>query len=314
MQLLQNTTFRDSIINLLVANSFDCLFFVASVGMQPDLILNEDQRKERFSVSLSRKKIKTEHVALPTSKPIANVSPLITSSIPRTSIVPEGSQTTDENSKQELLMTIKHKDVKNYEASVIPKRVSVIVRRPPTNKSVTVKYNEKNDVKDARTDYNDEQQTKSGTAEPSIEYGPNFDISEEHQMLDMISPQNHGPIPPDTSISDTMDIFLKDTNNEYIHMNFAELPEEEERPLTSNIQQENLEKEDTKGDYETSNGIFKQYSTCQCVTNGDSEEMQMILKYVHKKFGRMERRKKEYSELSFDSSFLLKENLSTEKR
>ena len=281
--------------------------------MQPDLILNEDQRKERFSVSLSRKKIKTEHVTLPTSKPIANVSPLITSSIPRTSIVPEGSQTTDENSKQELLTTIEHQEVKNYKASVIPKRVSVIVRRPPTNKSVTVKYNEKNDVRDARTDENDEELSKSGTAEPSIKYGPNNDISVEHQMLDMISPQKHDPIPLDISISETMDIFLKDTNNEYIHKNFAELLEEEERLLTSNIQQENLEKVDTVGYIET-NGIFKQYSTSTCVINGEREEMQMILKYVHKKFGRMERREKEYSELSFDSSFLEKENFSTEKR
>ena len=283
--------------------------------MQPDLVLNEDQRKERFSVSLHRKKIKTEHVAL--SKPIASVSPLLNSSIPRTSfhpIVHVGSQTTEKSFKQESLTTIEHQEVKNYKASVIPKRVSVIVRRPPTNKSVTVKYNEKNDVRDARTDDYDEQLTKSGTAEPSIKYGPNNDISVEHQMLDMISPQKHDPIPLDISISETMDIFLKDTNNEYIHKNFAELLEEEERLLTSNIQQENLEKVDTVGYIETSNGIFKQYSTSTCVINGEREEMQMILKYVHKKFGRMERREKEYSELSFDSSFLEKENFSTEKR
>ena len=256
MQLLQNTTFRDSIINLLVANSFDCLFFVASVGMQPDLILNEDQRKERFSVSLSRKKIKTEHVALPTSKPIANVSPLITSSIPRTSIVPEGSQTTDENSKQELLTTIEHQEVKNYKASVIPKRVSVIVRRPPTNKSVTVQYNE-NEIRDTITNNDNEQLTTSGTVEPSIEYVTNLDMSKENQMLDMICPQNHDPIPLETSISETTE-----TNNDYIDMNFAELPDEEERPFTSKIQSENLENKDTMGFNETSNDIFIQYSTC----------------------------------------------------
>ena len=67
-------------------------------------------------------------------------------------------------------------------------------------------------------------------------------MSKEHQMLDMISPQNHDPIPLETSISETMG-----TNNDYIDMNFAELPDEEERPLTSKIQSENLEKEDTMG-------------------------------------------------------------------
>ena len=206
-------------------------------------------------------------------------------------------------------MTIEHQQAKNYKDFIIPNtRVCVIIRRPPTNISVTVQYNE-NNIRDTIADNNDEQLTTSGTAESSIEYVPNLDMSKEHQMLDMISPQNHDPIPLETSIFETMG-----TNNDYIDMNFAELPDKEERPLTSKIQSENLEKEDTMGDYETSNGIFKQYSTCQCVTNGDSEEMQMILKYVHKKFGRMERRKKEYSELSFDSSFLLKENLSTEKR
>ena len=81
-----------------------CIFFVASVGMQPDLILNEDQRKERFSLSLGRKKIKTEHLALSTSNPTATASSLLNSTIPRTTIyriVSEGSQTTEKSSKQE---------------------------------------------------------------------------------------------------------------------------------------------------------------------------------------------------------------------
>ena len=282
--------------------------------MQPDLVLNEDQRKERFSVSRHRKKIKTEHVGLPPSKPVASVSPLLNSSMPITSFYPivhERSQATEKSFKQELLMTIEHQEVKYYKASIMPKRVSVIIRRPPTNKSVTAQY-KKNDIREKITNNNVEKLTKSGTAEPSIEYGPNFDFSEEHHMLDLISPQNHDQIPLETSISETMEIFLKDTNNDYIPTKFTELPEEEERPLTSKFQPENLEKEDTMGYNETSNDTFKQYSTG--VTNRDSEEMQMILKYVHKKFGRMERRKQEYSKLSFDSSFLLKENLSTDKR
>ena len=67
-------------------------------------------------------------------------------------------------------------------------------------------------------------------------------------MLDMISPQNNDPIPLETSIYETMD-----TNNDYRDMNFAELPDEEERSFTSKDQNEILEKEDTMGFNETSN-------------------------------------------------------------
>ena len=139
-------------------------------------------------------------------------------------------------------MTIEHQQAKNYKDFIIPNtRVCVIIRRPPTNISVTVQYNE-NNIRDTIADNNDEQLTTSGTAESSIEYVPNLDMSKEHQMLDMISPQNHDPIPLETSIFETMG-----TNNDYIDMNFAELPDKEERPLTSKIQSENLEKEDTMG-------------------------------------------------------------------
>ena len=176
--------------------------------MQPDLILNEDQRKERFSLSLGRKKIKTEHLALSTSNPTATASSLLNSAIPRTTIyriVSEGSQTTEKSSKQESLMTIEHQEMKNYKDCIIPNtRVCVIIRRPPTNKSVTVQYNE-NSIRDTIADNNDEQLTTSGTAESSIEYVPNLDMSKEHQMLDMISPQNNDPIPLETSIYETMD-------------------------------------------------------------------------------------------------------------
>ena len=292
--------------------------------MQPDLVLTEEQRKERFSESLNRKKMKTEHaslVCLPTSKPIATVSPFLKSSIPRMSIypmVPQGSQATKKNSRLESLVTNEHLGVKDYESSVVPEKVSVIIRRPTTINRVTIHYDENDTFENNNTDNGnyDEQCIKNVTSEPPLNYltsledGQHLEMSEENQILKMIFPQNLDQNPPQDSICETMETFFENTNDEYIDINFAELTDERESPSTSKFNQDNLEKED-KIEYETiSDASSKQQQSS--VTSEDGEETKIILKYVHKKFGQMEQKKQKYSESNSDSS--LKENQSIENR
>ena len=287
--------------------------------MQPDLVLTEEQRKERFSESLNRKKMKTEYassVCLPTSKPIETVSPFLNSSIPRMSsfpIIPQGS-------KLESLGTNEHLGVKHYKQSAVPEKVSVIVRGPTVNNRVTIHYDGNDTFENNNTgNGNDvEQCNKNVTSEPPLKYstsledGQNLEMSEETKIPKMIFPQNHNQIPQEDFICETMETFFENTNDVYIDINFAELTDDIESPSPSKFQHENLGTEDNMEYEATSNSSSKHQQSSD--TSEDIEETTIILKYVHKKSGQMELKKQKYSESNSDSPFSLKENQSIENR
>ena len=266
--------------------------------MQPDLVLNEEQRKERFSESLNRKKMKTEYassVCLPTSKPIETVSPFLNSSIPRMSsfpIIPQGS-------KLESLGTNEHLGVKHYKQSAVPEKVSVIVRGPTVNNRVTIHYDGNDTFENNNTgNGNDvEQCNKNVTSEPPLKYstsledGQNLEMSEENQILKMIFQQNHNQIPKKDYICKTMETFFENTNDDYI--DFVELTDVIESPSASKFHQNNLEKEDNM--------------ECEATSNASSKQQQSSVTRVHSEETKI-------PELNSDSSFSLKENLSIENR
>ena len=265
--------------------------------MQPDLVLTEEQRKERFSESLNRKKMKTEHASL---------------------VCLPGSQTMEKNSRLESLVTNEHLGVKDYKSSVVPEKVSVIIKRPTTNNRVTIHYDENDTFENNNTGNGnyDEQCIKNVTSEPPLIYltspedGQHIEMSEENQIHKMTFPQNPYQNPPQDSICETMETFFENTNDEYIDINFAELTDERENPSTSKFNQDNLEKEDNMEYEATSNASSKQQQSS--VTSEDSEETKRILKYVLKQFCQIEQKKQKYSESNSDSS--LKDNQSIENR
>ena len=277
--------------------------------MQPALVLTEEQRNERFSESLNRKRIKTEQaslVCLPTSKPIATVSPFL--------IVPQGSQTMEKNCNLESLVTTEHQEVKPFKSSAVPEKVSVIIRGPSTNNYDVndTLHNENTD-----NDNDNEQFTENVTSElllrllTSLEDEQNVEIRvrEENQIMKMFFPQNHHPTPPENLICETLESFFENTNGNYIDINFDELPDDIESHPTSKFKPENSEKEDTMEYEATSNDFSKHIQSG--VENEDSKETKIILKYAHKKFDQKELEKQKYSASNFDSS---KENLSIENR
>ena len=294
--------------------------------MQPDLVLNEEQRKERFSESLNRKKLRTEHASvacLPSSKPIATVAPFLESSIPRMSIfpiVPQGSETMEKDSKLESLVTSEYLGVNGYKPSGVPEKVSVIIRGPTTNGRRTIHYDENDTLENNNTvNGNDEEQcNKNITSEPPLKYitsledGQNLEMSEETKIPKMIFPQNHNQIPQEDFICETMETFFENTNDVYIDINFAELTDDIESPSPSKFQHENLGTEDNMEYEATSNSSSKHQQSSD--TSEDIEETTIILKYVHKKSGQMELKKQKYSESNSDSPFSLKENQSIENR
>ena len=321
------------------------LIFYLSVGMEPEKVLSEDQRKERFSQSISRKKVQTEHPlslansppvvlsVVPSPKPTVAVSPMIAShslSPVRSSIpgIIKETPTTEHCPTPSLPQNSENLQIQKtvFKSPSLPDRVSVIITKPRATVSVGTQFDDGDASADnavekiyertirSDTDYHLEPANLDSDDPMTHQYRINGIINENHHynaMLESIddTKDNHNGVKIVEIVDKVREYLISDLNGKGVFNKVVEDCQD-----MHNIPFHHIVNTETLNgiNEEISNTTFK---SKQAIGSGEEFlESQTILKYIHKKFDQIDLKRKRSLEETLEKDVATKRiNLMAEK-